>query len=129
MTPRPHGSCVNESDADLEKVALAGAAAIQHLIADRDELRNRANVQQRELVALSAINEGLRRRIALIRHHYVELGTRILAQLEQFDQAFRDVSHDTQEAVAAPSEHANLVALAHRLKPNTGSSRSGEGRD
>jgi hypothetical protein len=39
------------------------------------------------------------------------------------------VSHDTQEAAAAPSEHANLVALAHRLKPNTGSSRSGEGRD
>lgn len=129
MTPKPQGASADESDATLEKVALAGAAAIQRIIAERDELRNRANTQQRELVALSAINEDLRRRIALIRHHYVELGTRILAQLEQFDQAFRDVSHDTQEAAAAPSEHANLVALAHRLKPNTGSSRSGEGRD
>jgi predicted nucleic acid-binding Zn-ribbon protein len=129
MTPRPQGISADESDANLEKVALAGAAAIQRIVADRDELRNRSNVQQRELVALSAINEDLRRRIALIRHHYVELGTRILAQLEQFDQAFREAMRDTQETAAAPSEHANLVALAHRLKPNTGASRSGEGRD
>lgn len=129
MTPRPQGISADESDANLEKVALAGAAAIQRIVADRDELRNRSNVQQRELVALSAINEDLRRRIALIRHHYVELGTRILAQLEQFDQAFREAMRETQETAAAPNEHANLVALAHRLKPNTGASRSGEGRD
>ena len=129
MNPKLQGISADESDATLEKVALAGAAAIQRIIADRDELRNRANTKQRELVALSAINEDLRRRIALIRHHYVELGTRILAQLEQFDQAFREAMRDNQETAAAPSEHANLVALAHRLKPNTGSSRSGEGRD
>jgi len=128
MTPRPQGASSDESNANLENVALAGAAAIQRLIADRDELRNRTNVQQRELVALSAINEDLRRRIALIRHHYVELGTRILAQLEQFDQAFREAMRD-EESAAAPSEHANLVALAHRLKPNTGNSRSEERRD
>jgi len=129
MNPKPRGTPADESDATLEKVALAGAAAIQRLIADRDELRNLANTQQRELVALSAINEDLRRRIALIRHHYVELGTRILAQLEQFDQAFRDAMRETQENAAAPSEHANLVALAHRLKPNTANSRSGDRRD
>ena len=74
----------------VESVALVGAAAIQRLIADRDSLRNCANAQQRDLVALSAINEDLRRRVALIRRHYVELGTRILTQLEQFDQATRD---------------------------------------
>jgi hypothetical protein len=111
----------------MESVALAGAAAIQRLIADRDSLRNCANAQERDLVALSAINEDLRRRIALIRHHYVELGTRILTQLEQFDQATRDAMQDNQHAAPAPSEDANLVALAHRLKPSNGPLRPANG--
>lgn len=127
MTPK--AIAADESDANLEKVALAGAEAIQRIIADRDELRNRTNTQQRELVALSAINEDLRRRIALIRHHYVELGTRILGQLEQFDDAFRDAMRDNQEIAGAPSEYANLVALAQRLRPNTGTQKPGERRD
>jgi hypothetical protein len=118
MTPKIAGT--QESDDDLEKAALLGAAAIQRLIADRDDLRNRTTTQQRELVALSAINEDLRRRIALIRHHYVELGTKILAQLEQFDEAFREAMRENQEKADSSAEHANLVALAQRLKPQTG---------
>ena len=110
----------HESDDDLEKAALLGAAAIQRLVADRDDLRNRTTIQQRELVALSAINEDLRRRIALIRHHYVELGTKILAELEQFDDAFRQAARDNREQIESSTEHANLVALAQRLKPQTG---------
>ena len=125
MTPK--AIATDESEAALERVALAGAEAIQRIIADRDELRTRTHAQQRELVALNAINEDLRRRIALIRHHYVELGTKILAQLEQFDDAFRDAIRDTQEN--ASTEHANLIALAQRLRPNTGAPRSGERRD
>lgn len=104
----------------MESVAIAGAAAIQRLIADRENLRNRANAQQRELVALSASNEELRRRVALIRHHYIELGTRILTQLEQFDQATRDAMQDNQHTAQAPSDDPNLVALARRLSPSNG---------
>ena len=122
MTPKA------TDDAELEKVAVAGAAAIQRIIADRDELRNLANSQQRELVALSAVNEDLRRRMALIRHHYVELGTRILAQLEQFDDAFRQATRE-QEHAGAASDHANLIALAQRLRPTTGSLRASERHD
>ena len=97
-------------------------------IADRDNLRNCANVQKRDLVALSAVNEELRRRIALIRHHYLELGTKILARLEHFDQATREAMQDNQAAAAAaPSEDANLVALAHRLKPANGHLRPANG--
>jgi len=120
MTPNPqtHASA-SESDETMESVALAGADAIQRLIADRNSLRNCANTQQRDLVALSAINEDLRRRVALIRHHYVELGTRILTQLELFDQATREAMQNIQGAPAS-SEDANLVALAHRLKPSNG---------
>ena len=121
MTPKPQTQAFeDEPDETMESVALAGAAAIQRLIADRDNLRNCANAQHRDLVALSAINEDLRRRIALIRRHYVELGTRILTQLEQFDQAIRDAMQDNQHAAPAPSEDANLVALAHRLRPSNG---------
>jgi len=121
MTPKPQAQASEgESDETMESVALAGAVAIQRLISDRDNLRNRAKTQQRELVALSAINEDLRSRVALIRHYYVELGTQILTQLEQFDQATRDAMQENQQTAPAPSEDANLVALAHRLRPSHG---------
>ena len=106
------------TDESLENIAIAGASAIQRLIADRDNLRNYVSTQQRDLIALTATNEELRRRIASIRHHYIELGTRILTQLEQFDQATRDLMQDKQpESVTVREEDANLVSLAHRLKP------------
>jgi hypothetical protein len=121
MTPKTQAQASEgEFDEAMESVAIAGAAAIQRLIADRDNLRNRANAQQRELVALSASNEELRRRVALIRHHYIELGTRILTQLEQFDQATRDAMQDNQHTAQAPSDDPNLVALARRLRPSNG---------
>jgi gluconate kinase len=109
---------IDMMDESLESIAIAGASAIQRLIADRDNLRNYVSTQQRDLIALTATNEELRRRIASIRHHYIELGTRILSQLEQFDQATRDLMQDKQpESVTVREEDANLVSLAHRLKP------------
>ena len=125
VTPNPHAEAVKgQSKESVESVALAGAAAIQRLIAERDNLRNCASVQQRDLSVLNAMNEDLRRRVALIRHHYVELGTRILTQLEQFDQMTRDAMQDIQGAAHTPREDANFVSLADRLKPNNGPSRS-----
>lgn len=109
---------IDMMDESLESIAIAGASAIQRLIADRDNLRNYVSTQQRDLIGLTATNEELRRRIASIRHHYIELGTRILSQLEQFDQATRDLMQDKQpESVTVREEDANLVSLAHRLKP------------
>jgi hypothetical protein len=109
-----------ESEHTVETVALAGAAAIERLIAERDLLKLRANAQQRDLVALSKINEDFRRCIALVRHNYLELGTKILAQVEQFDEVIRDATSDDRAAAEAPNDDAKLIALAHRLKPNTG---------
>jgi hypothetical protein len=108
------------SDATIESVALAGAAAIQRLIADRDNLRDRVGAQQRELVTLTAANEELRCRLGLIRRQYLELGSRILAQLEQFDRVTREAIQDNQVPASTPQDDANLIALAHRLKPNSG---------
>lgn len=110
MTPDRHVQASGtENDGTIESVALAGAAAIQRLITDRDSFRSCASAQQRDLVALSSVNEDLRRRLAIIRHHYV-------------DRAIRDAMRD-QGTPMAPSDDANLVALAHRLKPGNGSLR------
>ena len=105
------------TDSELDKVALAGAAAIQQIIADRDQLRKYVDTQRRELVALTAVNENLRRTITLIRHHYIELGTKILRELEQFDEAFSSVTFESKDMPDVSQEQANLVALAQRLKP------------
>jgi hypothetical protein len=126
MTPKAISA--DESDAKLEGAAIAGLAAIERIIGDRDDLRNRAITQQRELVALSAINEDLRRRITLIRHYYVELATKILGQLEQFDEAFREVMREKDDP-GVSMEHNNLVALARGLRPHTVNPNPAERRD
>jgi hypothetical protein len=121
IAPRPQSQLPEGgSEESIESVALAGAAAIQRLIADRDTLRDRVNTQQRELVTLSAANEELRCRLGLIRQQYLELGSRILTQLEQFDRITREAIQDYQAPLSTPQDDANLIALAHRLKPNNG---------
>ena len=107
-----------EGEQILENIAIAGASAIQRLISERDDLRARMNTQQVDLVNLRTANVELRRCVISIRHHYIELATKVLAQLEQFDQATRDLMQERQtKSVAGRDEDANLVSLAHRLKP------------
>jgi hypothetical protein len=107
-----------EGEQILENIAIAGASAIQRLISERDDLRARMNTQQVDLVNLRTANVELRRCVISIRHHYIELATKVLAQLEQFDQATRDLMQERQDRLFGGSdEHANLVSLARRLKP------------
>ncbi|MGA7456968.1 MAG: hypothetical protein WBW51_06540 [Methyloceanibacter sp.] len=106
------------SDETIDSVALAGAEAIQRIIADRNALRSCTSLQQRDLAALNSANQELRRRLGLIRHHYVELATRILTQLEQFDQATREATRDLSHATpSGANDDDKLAALANRLKP------------
>jgi len=112
------------ADETIDSVALAGAEAIQRIITDRNNLRNCTSEQQRDLAALNSINQELRRRLGLIRHHYVELATRILTQLEQFDQATREATRDYGQGVPrGASDDDKLAALARRLKPANASSK------
>jgi hypothetical protein len=49
MTPLIPGTAdMTPADDTLERVAIAGAAAIQHIIAERNDLRNCTHVQQQE---------------------------------------------------------------------------------
>ena len=107
-----------EGEQTLENVAIAGASAIQRLISERNNLRARVNMQQVDLVTLRTANVDLRRCVISIRHHYIELATKVLAQLEEFDQATRDLVQERQESsFGGRDDDANLVSLAHRLKP------------
>ena len=107
-----------EGEQTLENIAIAGASAIQRLISERNNLRARVNMQQVDLVSLRTANVDLRQCVISIRHHYIELATRVLAQLEEFDQATRDLMQERQESsFGGRDDDANLVSLAHRLKP------------
>jgi hypothetical protein len=113
-----HPSEAAKEEQTLEAIAVAGASAIQRLISERDHLRIRVNAQQGDLVHLTAANVDLRRCVISIRQHYIELATKVLAQLEQFDQTTRDLMQERQgRSFDSRDEDANLVSLAHRLKP------------
>ena len=52
-----------ESDEGLERSAVAGAAAVEKLIADRNNLRNLLATHERELAASRAAQEDLKRQL------------------------------------------------------------------
>lgn len=112
-------------DNALARVAIAGATAIQRIIAERDSLRDRVQVQQQDLVALSDINNELRGRVALAHHQYIEIATMIISHLEKFDQATRDGFRDKEDIPTR--DLAALLSLANRLKPNSSASPTDEG--
>jgi hypothetical protein len=113
-----HPSEETNAEHSLESLAIAGASAIQRLISQRDDLRVRANTQEGDLAHLTAANIELRRCIISIRQHYIELATKVLAQLEQFDHETRDLMQERpNRSFDARAQDENLVSLAHRLKP------------
>jgi len=115
------------SDETIESIALAGAAAIQRLVADRNNLRNCISAQQQDLIALTTANQELLDRLRLFRRLYLEFGTRILTQLEQFDRLTHEAIQSTQAGASVPEDDANLVALAHRLRPTNGTANPSNG--
>jgi hypothetical protein len=104
------------SDQSLESVALAGAAAIERIINERDGLRGRVCVQEDELNRLGAVNEDLRRYIAAIRDHYVGFAMQLITQLEQFDRTVQAVLQKAHRSTNE-REHATLISMAQRFSP------------
>jgi predicted nucleic acid-binding Zn-ribbon protein len=103
------------SDEAIESAALAGAAAIQRLVEERNELRHRLEEQRREMAAVRALNEDLRQRLLTIHQHYLEMAKRVVGDLEQVDGTIREV---TQEAFEGPLQRTRPQAsdsLARRL--------------
>ena len=105
-------------DGTLERVAIAGATAIQHIIAERNDLRNCTHVQQQELVALRAVNEELRGRMALVHRQYIAFAKEIIVHFEKFERATRDAMLDKYDPATLARDHVDLISLANRFKPN-----------
>jgi hypothetical protein len=90
------------SDEAIETAALAGAAAIERLVAERNNLRQRVIAQQQELATMRSMNEDLRRRLFAIHQRYVDVAKRVVGQLEQFDGTIREVLQPGANGQQAP---------------------------
>jgi predicted nucleic acid-binding Zn-ribbon protein len=75
----------------LETALLDGASAIKSLTAERDQLRNRLDTQDRQLSTLMGTNEDLRRQIALIGESYVRFATSCVSELQCLEHAMQEV--------------------------------------
>lgn len=75
-----------DSDGD-EQLALAAAAAIQRLVAERNALRSHSDVQAQELT-------HLRRYVFLIRDSYRRLALEFVTQLQHIDSAASTVGKE-----------------------------------
>ncbi len=112
-----------DSDQDIETAAVAGAAAVQRLIADRTQLRARLSLQEQELAASRAAQDDIRRRLTLLHQRYIELARKVVGQLEQFDVALRDLLQDSRQGgpingdLAKRQFDSNGVPLGPQLMP------------
>ena len=95
-----------ESDEELERSAVAGAAAVERLISDRNNLRNILAAHERELAASRAAQESLKRRLGVLHQRYIELAKRVVSQLQQFDGAMREVMTERLDGTNAEATNA-----------------------
>ncbi|MBE3110240.1 MAG: hypothetical protein IMZ46_06960 [Acidobacteria bacterium] len=110
-----NGVAVN-TEATVESMALAGAEAIQHLILERNDLRNRTRAQEKELSALRTTNEDLRRRIGFVHNQYLTLTSKFVAHLNDIDKVIKQSVQDGDPAII-PDPDASLTLMARRFSP------------
>ena len=78
---------------DLENAVLDGTAAIHCLTHERDHLRSRVELQERELVNLRATNEDLRRQLVAIGDSYMKFAASCINQLETIGHVMQGVEN------------------------------------
>ena len=99
-------------DQQIESTAVAGAVAVQKLIADRNRLRE-------ELTASLAAQAELKRRLGVLHKQYVEVATKVVSGLQHFDGAMRAAiggRTDFIEGVDKPQFDGNGIPV--KLQPN-----------
>lgn len=125
-----------EADHEIESAAVAGAAAVQRLIADRNSLRKRLAAQERDLMASRATQEDLRRRLVMLHQRYLELARKIVSQMEQFDGSMREAlqerpEENTENAANIPGprqfDNNGLPAVPQPSAPNGFNGANGKG--
>ena len=122
--PGPNGTAAGQdqsmdfsTDQAVENAALAGAAAIQKLVAERNELRNRLAAQEHEAAAYRAANTDLRKRLVLIHRHYVDLAKRVVGDLERLDGTIREIAQEAHPAQAGQAQAQEAQAAQQAPAP------------
>jgi hypothetical protein len=111
-------------DQELESTAVAGAVAVQKLIADRNNLRE-------QLTASLAAQSELKRRLALLHQQYVEVAKKVVAGMQHFDSAMRAAMAgrpDFIDGSAEPKPQFDGNGLPLKLQPNGNGSPNGGAR-
>jgi hypothetical protein len=98
-----------ETDHEIESAAVAGAAAVQRLIADRNNLRSRLATLERELMASRATQEEFKRRLGMLHQRYLELARKVVSQMEQFDGNMREALKEKSDGTVKGG--ANIPGL------------------
>jgi hypothetical protein len=88
---------------DIELVLLASAGAIQRLIAERNELRSRAETQQSELTRL-------RRHVGLVHDSYRRLTTEFVSQFQLIDNALSNFVSEPDRPTVKLTEEQDPAA-------------------
>jgi hypothetical protein len=108
-------------DQDIESTAVAGAVAVQKLIADRNRLRE-------ELTASLAAQADYRRRLQGLHQRYIELARKVVASMQQFDSAMREAIGGKVEVTPKPQFDRNGIPLGMELQPNVNGIPNGTAR-
>ncbi|ODS00086.1 hypothetical protein AUC68_02905 [Methyloceanibacter methanicus] len=111
------------TDQAVESAALAGAAAIQKLVAERNELRTRLAAQEQETAAYRALNNELRRRLLLVHQTYVDMAKGVVGDLERFDAVLRESAQDVHAAMEAQM-HWDDAASVPQGRAQNGAARA-----
>jgi hypothetical protein len=75
---------------ELESAAVAGAVAVQKLIADRNSLRE-------QLAASLAAQDDLKRRLRMLHQRYIELARKVVSSMQYFDATMRQAMGERPE--------------------------------
>ena len=110
-------------DKELESTAVAGAVAVEKLIADRNNLRE-------QLAASLGAQSELRRLLGTLHHQYVELATKIVTNMHQFDGTMRAALGGRPDGSAEPKTQfdGNGIPVGLKLQPNGTGSPNGTAR-
>lgn len=124
MTEGSHHIAQFEFDQELEATAVAGTAAVQKLIADRNNLRD-------QLAASLASQQELRRKLGIVHQEYIQLARKVVSQLHQFDRTMRAASgeaHDSpHEPGSEPKRQFDGEGLPLNAQPATPATPPGNG--
>ena len=110
-------------DQEIESTAVAGAVAVQKLIADRNRLRE-------ELTTSLAAQADYRRRLQALHQRYIELARKVVGSMQQFDSTMREAMGEGTDGRAEPKPQfdGNGIPLATEPKPNGNGVSNGTAR-